>query len=81
MFIYFYFLSSPIKDSREHNVKVVVGCWCFCLAVALAVRGIHSTVRTVLGGNSRVVVCNRLGGEVWTVTTIELIVHDWFCIN
>ena len=31
------------------------------------------TVRTVVGGSSRVVVCNRLGGEFWTVTAIELI--------
>ena len=51
------------------------------MLLLLLLEGFILTVRTVLGGSSRVVVCNRLGGEVWTVLAIELIVHDWFYIN
>ena len=37
------------------------------------------TVRTILGGSSRVV-CNVVGWEekVWTILAIELSVCDWF---
>ena len=34
------------------------------MAAAVVVRGFILTVRIVLGGSSRVVVCSRLGGEV-----------------
>ena len=47
------------KDPREHNVKVVVA-----LLGILLLEGFILTVRTVLGGSNRVVVCSRLGGEI-----------------